>query len=97
MANMLQRQARHWCFTKNNYAHLLSWEECQEIGAVFLVYQEEIGPSGTPHLQGTISFRTPKRGTQVSAVLHGSPHLEVCFCLGQQIFYPDSELLFSDT
>ncbi len=45
---------RNVCFTLNNPEGLLQFEE----GMQYLVYQEEIGDSGTYHLQGYCEFKT---------------------------------------
>lgn len=47
-------KAKQWCFTLNNYKELLDpslFPSC-----TFCVYQEEVGESGTPHLQGFLQF-----------------------------------------
>jgi len=47
-------RAKRWVFTLNNHASILDpalWEK-----VTYLVYQEELGASGTPHLQGYVEF-----------------------------------------
>lgn len=52
-------QARNWTFTLNNYEGLLDialFSDC-----TYSIYQEEVGESGTPHLQGYLQFSCRKR------------------------------------
>lgn len=50
--------AKHWAFTLNNYTH----EDIESIKALdsakvpIITFQEEVGESGTPHLQGSLTF-----------------------------------------
>lgn len=53
--------AKNWCFTLNNYVkadidELLKFQSSKK-----MVFQEEIGEQGTPHLQGVISFEKKVR------------------------------------
>lgn len=72
-------KARAWCFTWNNYVEgdirlLRTFFEAE--GASY-VFQEEIGESGTPHLQGVFRFKNPR----AFQALHGvwpRMHLEKC-------------------
>ena len=75
--------AKHYAFTLNNYDALL--DPSQWPALAYCVYQEEIGPSGTPHLQGFASFTKRVTLSSVSR-LPGleRAHLEVCAGTPQQ-------------
>jgi len=64
---------RNFCFTFNNYPDttLVDNVVCRYIG-----YSKEVGVSGTPHLQGFISFSNPKTKSAVIALLPGC-HIEI--------------------
>ncbi len=56
-----RNRARTWCFTLNNYTDddivSLSHNKWDNIEITRYVFQEEIGESGTKHLQGVVQFR----------------------------------------
>lgn len=75
--------AKHWCFTWNNYSN----DDKQQLGEratellesgriAYLIYGEEVGESGTPHLQGFISFTKRTTIHAAKQVLHNTVHLE---------------------
>jgi len=74
-------QGRRWCFTLNNYTE----EDCTRIDGVlsdaavvkYAIYGREVGESGTPHLQGFISFTGVKRFNAVKNLIGGNPHIEL--------------------
>lgn len=49
--------SKRWCFTLNNPGDKVPDKD----GCRYLVYGQEIGESGTPHLQGFVVFSTNKR------------------------------------
>lgn len=55
--------ALYWCFTLNNYTEndILSLESLPCSKVPTLVFQHEVGESGTPHLQGALKFKKKLR------------------------------------
>lgn len=67
-------QSKFWCFTLNNYEGLLQFNEDN---MDYLVYQEEVGENGTPHLQGYVEFKRRIRMGQAKEYLgEDTIHLE---------------------
>lgn len=66
--------SRSWCFTINNHLEkdktLLEKLECR-----FIVVGEEVGESGTPHLQGFVTFNKPCRLAALKKI-HDRAHWE---------------------
>lgn len=63
--------ARRWCFTLNNYTD----DDEAALKAVdyrYLVYGREKGDSGTPHLQGFITFSMPRRLSALKKIHHAA-------------------------
>lgn len=61
---------RSWCFTLNNYTEedeqfIYEWREDVSL----LVYGREVGESGTPHLQGVVTFKRTFRFGQLKELL----------------------------
>jgi hypothetical protein len=70
---------KHWCFTLNNYTgdnlkRLDSLVETEEI-VTYLIYGREVGESGTPHLQGFISFSKAVRMLVAKMMIGSNPHV----------------------
>lgn len=73
-------RAKNWCFTLNNPTEdeeqkLADLSEDADV--VYLVYGREQGESGTPHLQGYVSFGREKRLRQVKELVGQRGHFEV--------------------
>lgn len=61
-------QATRWCFTLNNFVpeDEVTMANC---GFVYLIYGHEIAPAtGTPHLQGYVTFKNSKRLTAMKKI-----------------------------
>lgn len=64
---------RNFCFTLNNYADTVLVDT---INCKYIAYSKELAPTtGTPHLQGWISFENPKSLTAVIRLMPGC-HIE---------------------
>lgn len=80
-------RARHWCFTLNNYDD----EAIERIAGLeghvtYLVYGKEVGASGTPHLQGFVTFPDRvRRATAIDKI--GQAHFTVARFNDQAIAY----------
>lgn len=81
MVSEVSAQGKHWLFTVNNYtpaqvAHIRLLREREDV--IYLCYGYEEGQSGTPHLQGFVSFAKKKRFHPVKALLAcgNSPYIE---------------------
>lgn len=73
---------KNWCFTLNNptdedIERISSLQEGQD-AVQYVLFGNEVGDSGTPHLQGFISLTMRKRFTFVKLLLGGDPHVEAC-------------------
>ncbi len=64
---------RNVLFTINNYSEMVVYNKEK---MVYLVYQEEIGEKGTPHLQGYMELFKLTRMNAVKTLLGGDAHLE---------------------
>lgn len=81
------RLAKNWCFTINNYTQAdLDRLSTPIDGVLYLVYGKEVGAQGTPHLQGTVCFRSRKRMCMVQDVI-GQAHFTTTRYLHQSIAY----------
>jgi len=75
-----QSQYRSYCFTLNNYEvdKLDSfWQDLVGSGPTHLVWGQEVGASGTPHLQGYIKFKNAKTLGKMRKLLPKC-HITVC-------------------
>lgn len=81
-------RSRNFTFTHNNYENTVLEDsvECK-----YIIYGKEVAPTtGTPHLQGFVSFETLKSVKQVRALFVGS-HVEVAKTIDQAIEYCKKE------
>ena len=77
--------AKHWVFTLNNYTKDNINTICEERSTKRYSFQEEIGESGTPHLQGYLEFITKRRPLSVFKDL--GAHWEKCKNVKASIAY----------
>lgn len=84
-------RSKNWCFTLNNYTGT-DVERLMGLGSSvdYLIFGREVGESGTPHLQGFVSFPSRKRLTQVISLL-GQCHCSVARFIQQSIEYCKKE------
>lgn len=66
--------SRRWCFTLNNYTDD-DVKYFMELECVYLIIGKEISSTGTPHLQGFVTFKMNKRLTGMKK-LHSGTHWE---------------------
>lgn len=74
------QRKRHWCFTVNNYTNddiAQIHKEKELLSCKSYCFQEEKGESGTPHLQGVISYKNAKTLSMMRKILPKA-HWEVC-------------------
>jgi len=53
-------KTRTWCFTVNNWTES-DLELLSAIPVTYIVHGKEVSASGTPHLQGYLTLRSPQR------------------------------------
>lgn len=67
-------RSRGWCFTINNYTQEdIDW--LNGLNAKYLIYAKEVGEKGTPHIQGFVHFKNPRRFNTVKKY-HETAHWE---------------------
>lgn len=70
------QRERNWCFTLNNYS-LNDITKLENVPCIYVIYGKETAPTtGTPHLQGFISFKEGKTLAAAKKVLGPHYHLE---------------------
>jgi len=67
-------RSRDWCFTINNPSDQ-EWTIVRSMDCKYICYAPEIGKEGTPHIQGYVMFKGPKRLSEVKKILTRA-HLE---------------------
>lgn len=81
-------RARSWCFTVNNWTqtqHATILSLTNEIK--YLVVGKETSESGTPHLQGFVTWKSPRSLAVSKRALGGEAHLEVARNIKASIDY----------
>lgn len=68
---------RKYVFTLNNYSRDDIDGICWALKEAKYLFQEEMGESGTPHLQGYIEFENP-RSWKATKKINNKWHLEIC-------------------
>jgi len=73
-------RSRSWCFTLNNptATHFTQLSTFLRVNEAKYAWQEEIGSSGTHHIQGVLRLKEGKTFDRMKQLLPGSPHLEIC-------------------
>lgn len=86
--NKTAPRTKTWCFTLNNYtkADEDRIKLLESHKGVYVVYGREIGESGTPHLQGFVSFPSRKRLSYVKKAI-GQAHFSMARMIDNSIEY----------
>jgi len=83
--------SKNWCFTLNNYSDgdidRINGLVDTEAGVYYVIYGKEVAASGTPHLQGYISFKKREVMMTVKNCIGGNPHLEMARNVNASIQY----------
>ena len=83
--------AKHWCFTLNNYTQNdLDRLATPNPAVSYIIFGKEVGTSGTPHLQGVVCFQSRKRLQQAKEII-GNAHCSVARSLLNSIKYCKKE------
>jgi len=80
---MSMSRSENFTFTFNNYPNT---DLVDNVSCSYIIYGEEVGASGTPHLQGFIRFDSKKSLKQVIKILPGC-HVEVARSAEASITY----------
>ena len=80
--------AKRWVFTWNNYTNddkqSLATASAGDLGITYMVYGEEVGESGTPHLQGFVILNQRRSLAWLRTKISASAHFEVARGTPQQ-------------
>lgn len=85
-------RTKNWCFTLNNYTQndIDKIDKLRDERGVYVIYGKEVGESGTPHLQGFVSFPSRKRLTYVKNKI-GQAHFSMARMIDNSIEYCKKE------
>lgn len=70
-------RGRTWCFTWNNYRDIDIQYLVEKLSCERYLFGEEIGTSGTPHLQGVVHFKNARTFEQCRKIFKNN-HIEKC-------------------
>lgn len=76
--NTITTRSRAWVFTLNNYSEEDVNNLIKVIYDARYVVGREVGAQGTPHLQGFVQFKNPKKFEAVKKLLGDRYHIEKC-------------------
>lgn len=95
---MSENRVRNFCFTWNNYT-LEVEKYLQGLKTEYLCYGREVGEQGTPHLQGYLVFKNPRKmasaikllkGAHVS-IAQGTSHENITYCSKDKDFFEQGD------
>jgi len=92
---IMTQRARNFTFTWNNYPTDCETKLRALKGVKYVIYGKEVGKEGTPHLQGTLIYKSLKSEPQVRKDLPGC-HVEICLYLEKSITYCKKEGQFTE-
>lgn len=67
--------SKRWCFTLNNFKEE-DLDRLRSTTEAYMCWQQEIGESGTPHLQGYVTLKVKKRMSYLKTLIGERAHLE---------------------
>jgi len=82
--------AKHWIFTLNNHTEKNILQLMNDSSIEQLSMQEEVGESGTPHLQGYLKFKTKRRPLSIFKH-YFKAHWQKCKRIKEAIIYTQKE------
>lgn len=83
-------RGKNWCFTLNNYSQDEYNHLCNAVGVndcLYIIFGKEKSKTGTPHLQGFISFNKRTYLTEVKKRTSERCHLELARMVAESIEY----------
>jgi len=90
------KRSRRYAFTINNYTDK-DIEQLQKIEYSYMIYGDEVGETGTPHLQGYVEFVNARSFTSLKKQLP-TAHIETAFSTPEQnkAYCSKQKVLFED-
>lgn len=72
----LKKKHRNYTFTLNNWTSVEYKMLVEQFSSDSYIYGKEVGPSGTPHIQGYLSFKAPRSFAAIKKLIPRA-HIEV--------------------